>query len=142
MQFKPEPITSKAFKVVPKGEYKFNVLEAKDSIVKSGQYAGNDMISLKLEVFDDNGNKTNVFANLLGVQQVGAFCQATGLMDRYNHGSLLSSDCLHKSGKCFVDIQEKTLQYPEKNRIAYYIKRDDAPDYVPVDDFTNDDVPF
>lgn len=106
--------------LIPAGEYDFEIIEANDKVSKSG----NDMIELKLKVFDHNGAERVMFDYLLEqlAFKLRHAAEACNLVDRYNMGTLVANDFVNKSGRLKLGIQkDKTGAYPDKNTVADYI---------------------
>jgi len=134
--------------LLPAGIYDFEVVNADDRISSKG----NEMIALMLSVYAPNGKTYNVFDYLLESLEykLGHFCEATGLLDKYQQGHFSSSDCVGRSGKCKIYIQQdKSGQYPDKNSVADYLPPDERksqssktlPPSTNQDGF-DDDIPF
>jgi hypothetical protein len=103
------------------GEYDFEIVTAEDTISKS---SGNEMIKLKVNVFDANGGKRTIFDYLMPsvAFKLRHAAEACGLEDEYESGNLEAFDFEGKTGRCKVNIQkDKSGQYPDKNGIADYI---------------------
>lgn len=85
--------------LIPEGEWDFEVIVAKDKVSASG----NDMIELKLKVWA-NPNERVMTDWILEkfAHKLRHFCEATGLIDQYNSGSLVAEDCLGKTGRLIV----------------------------------------
>lgn len=104
----------------PGGEYDFEIVEAEEATSK----AGNDMIKMKVFVFNAEGNKRTVYDYLM--ESVGYklrhAAEACGLLSEYESGSLEAFDFQGKTGRCKLTIQkDKTGAYPDRNGIADYI---------------------
>ena len=103
------------------------VMEATDTVSKS---SGNDMIVLKIKVYHENGFKVITDYITFGNKNAEEFkvrrsCDCFGILDAYNSGNLEAADYKNKSGKAKIGIQsDKTGQYPDKNVIGEYCKRD------------------
>jgi hypothetical protein len=121
MKFTPktkEELTS----LLADGMYDFSVISAEETTSR----AGNDMIALKLEVYDDaNDRKKVVFDWLVNseksLRKILAFCETTGLLDTYNAGELTADKCFGKSGRVKIEQQDAQDGYPEKNVVGYYV---------------------
>jgi hypothetical protein len=141
----------------PKGEYSFEVMEAKETTSKSG----NDMIKIKLNVFDNDSERSQfVYDYLMEAMhfKLRHFCCATGLISNYEAGSLKASDCVGKTGVCRLKIKEDlTGEYPPKNEIADYVIKQKESEEAPIvkslkeatkksapvaKDMADDDIPF
>lgn len=135
--------------LLPLGAYDFEVTEATEDQSK----AGNDMISLKVRVYDNEGAGRTIFDWLVstdgGAFKVRHFAYGVGLLKQYETGELRAADMVGCTGKCRVVIK-KSEGYPDKNAIADYLApgssgngaapgvRDPRPEPPPLDD----DVPF
>lgn len=102
----------------------FKVLKAESKKSKTG----NPMIELILEVWDCEGNKSNIFDYLilnghdLSLRKIRHFCYSVGLESSYEEGKLNASQCADKFGKLQIGIQkDKNGQYPDKNSVQDYI---------------------
>lgn len=130
-------------KLLPPGDYEFEVLESKDRVSKNGA----EMIELKVCLFDTvSGKQSNVFDYLLESMafKLKHFCDACGLSQKYIDGNLQAIDCMGKRGFATVFIQkDKTGQYQDKNAIKDYIISDKI-DKNPIEnnEKLNDDLPF
>jgi hypothetical protein len=110
--------------LLPAGTYDYEVLQATDKTSKSG----NDMIHLKLKVFRPEGGF--VYADDYLLEKMAFklihFCHGAGLEDKYNAGELAASDCIGRTGKCDLIIDEQA-GFPPKNAIKDYIAPKQAP---------------
>jgi len=109
----------------PVGEYDFQIFDASDEVSK----AGNEMIKLTVDLFNDQGERRRVFDYLIasnnGMFKVLSFADAVGLREEYDRGDLQTVDIHQRTGRCKVGVQkDKTGQYPDKNGIMNYIKAD------------------
>lgn len=129
---------------IPKGEYDFEIAEASDEVSKKG----NEMIKLKVLVFDDEGNPRTIFDYLLEEisYKLRHAAYACGLGGEYESGALQAQDFIGKAGRCKVIIQkDKSGQYPDKNVIQDYIVPDvtaGGVESVETGAMINDSVPF
>ncbi len=120
-----EPKTEKEVAVdglLPLGDYDFEVAHAEEK--QSG--AGNDMIALRLRVYDNEGQFRTVFDYLVGTDgaayKVRHFAYSVGLGAQYEKGELRADDLEGRTGKAKVCIKkDKSKQYPDKNAIADYL---------------------
>jgi hypothetical protein len=106
--------------LIPAGEYGFEVLTAEDKVSAKG----NDMIALKLIVYLSDGSQRHVYDWILEAFafKLRHFCEATGLIEDYNAGRLCAADCVGRSGKVKIGINEdKSGDYPPSNRVLDYI---------------------
>lgn len=119
MEFKPrteqEIVDSKLLK---KGEYDFEVLDADEKTSK----AGHPMIELKLRVWNINGGRvlTDYLLAETPAKLRGA-AAACGLLDRYETGSLSENDFRGKRGRLKLGIEKAKNGYPAKNTVADYV---------------------
>lgn len=130
------------------GEYSFEVLDAEDTTSK----AGNEMIKLKVSVFNNEGGHKILFDYLLDsmAHKVRHIADACGLIDKYEAGSLEAIDLKGKTGVLKLKItKDKAGQYPDKNEIADYVpgKKSDAAASKPkngaaAEAMPDDSIPF
>lgn len=142
MQFKPKSEKEISEEnLLPNGEYDFEVTAALDA--KSA--SGNEMIKLQLNVFDDNGNLRIIFDYLLESMafKLRHAADACGVIDKYESGSLVADDFMGKTGRLKLAIQkDKTGDYPDKNTVRDYIKRE-AEGVIPAGlPALDDTIPF
>lgn len=131
--------------LLPKDEYDYEVVEAKESRSKGG----NDMITLKLHVFHGEGHRV-LTDYLLGAMagKLKHFCDQHGLEREYTNGTLTAEDCEGRQGKVLLGIEkDRSGNYPDKNKVLDYpVKKRElvAAAAAPSSDFgiTDDDVPF
>jgi len=133
----------KKFDLLPPGDYDFEVLDAEHAVSKK---TGAPMIKLKLGVYRPNGSQQFVWDYLVAAMEAKLrhFCDTTGLLPKYQAGTLAPHDCTGRSGKCKLVIREdKTGQYDPKNEVRDYICRPAKPitPSTPTD-ASEDDVPF
>lgn len=112
----------------PNGIYDAEIAEATERVSKSG----NDMIQLKLNVFDDQGSMRSVFDYIVpssnfGERKLRHAADAFGLVDEYESGKLKGEDFSNKSGKVEIGQSKPTDDYPmPKNIVTDYIGRGEA----------------
>lgn len=130
--------------LIQEGNYNFEVLEAKSQLSKSG----NEMIKVKLGLWDNNGVMRVMFDYLLEAMahKLHHFCDSTGLREKYNSGELNDTDCLSKTGTVHIVIEKGKEKpeggnYPDRNSVKDYLTKSDSVE-VKKDHFINDDVPF
>ena len=103
------------------GEYDFDVIEATDDVSKNG----NDMIALKIKVYNDLGETRTVRDWLVSTDgmmyKIKHFADSTGLTKEYESGGFESFDCLNRSGKVKLRIEKGSGSYPDKNTVADYV---------------------
>lgn len=121
MNFKPKTEKEIADEnLLPKGEYDFEVVAAEDKVSKKGA----EMIQLNVRVF--NGESGAYFVRDFLLEQFSFklrhFCEATGLIEKYEDGSLEALDCEGRVGRLKLVIKvDKSGQYPPQNNVADYI---------------------
>lgn len=104
----------------PAGEYSFEITEAEDTVSSKG----NEMIELKLKVYNEEGNFKILSDYLLEAiaYKLRHAAEVCGLLDAYNSGVLLASDFVGKTGYLKLKIdKDKTGKYPDKNGVGDYI---------------------
>lgn len=109
--------------LLPNGEYDFEVLQTSDK--KSN--AGADMITLKLQVFDNEGSGRIIFDYLTEAMgwKIRHAADACGLLATYEAGSLSASSFDFATGRVKIKTQKGNKEYPNpKNVVEDYIKRD------------------
>ena len=122
MQFTPK--TEKQINedsLLPDGIYDFEVTFAADDVSKASQ---NEMIHLKLNVFDEDGKSRLIHDYIVASMEMKLrrAAYACGLGEKYEDGELHASDFEDCTGQVKVKKQaDKTGQYPDKNVIADYI---------------------
>jgi|GEM_PF-6239553 len=132
------------------------VAEAIDKPSKSG----NEMITLKLNVFDADGDMRVVFDYIVpstnfGERKLRHAADAFGLLEKYAEGTLWADDFVNKMGKAEIGQSKPTDEYPlPKNIITDYIGRAEATTMqdekrkkavkktTSLKDELSDDVPF
>jgi hypothetical protein len=107
-------------KVLPEGEYQFQVSNAKETVSKKGS----DMIALTLSVTAADGSKRVVRDWLLDNQheKLMGFCEATGISDLYASGKLGATDCLGLKGYAKLKV-ENSKQFGPQNKVAFYVPK-------------------
>ena len=151
MKFQPK--TEKELQealVVEPGIYDFEVVNAIEKQSKSG----NDMIELKLKIFVGEGARIISDYLLESMAfKLRHFCEAVGLLDKYENGTLSAFDCAGVAGKLELVIQrDKSGSYPDRNSVKDYVVDEDyepkastpplSPGGVAPASFNNDDIPF
>jgi len=112
----------------PKAIYDVEVAEAIDKPSK----AGNPMITLKLNAFNDAGEMKTIFDYIVpstnfGERKLRHAAAAFGLMDKYEDGTLWADDFANQMGKAEIGQSKPTDEYPlPKNIVTDYIGRDEA----------------
>lgn len=107
----------------PKGEYDFEVVNYEDAVSKSG----NDMIHLELKVFHPDGGSQTIHDYLLAsmMHKLRHACEAIGILDRFESGTLEASDFDGGVGKVMlkVDKAKPNSGYRDKNSVDDYCKQ-------------------
>ncbi|MDT8333030.1 DUF669 domain-containing protein [Roseomonas gilardii] len=147
MRFTPksseELNTSDLFKA---GDYEFEIASADAATSK----AGNEMIKLRVKIYDDAGKSVSVFDYLMesAMWKLHNACKAVGLDAEYDSGDLDPSDFVGKTGRCKV-VVEKNEQYGDQNKIRDYLPpekstpgRGAKPSPKPAMAGIDDDIPF
>lgn len=137
-----------AMGLLPEGEYPYHVIEAKDSISKS---SGNEMIEMKIMVWDKDGREHIMFDYLLESMghKLRHFCEANSLLNKYEAGELHGVDCTGKQGKVFIVVQPGKPNpnggmYPDRNSVKDYAIHETLGQTVKIASSVelNDDIPF
>lgn len=102
---------------MPIGDYDFEVVEAVDKISQKG----NPMIALQLRVFGPERAMT-VRAYLMEAMafQMRHFCFAVGLGKEYEAGELAAANCIGRTGRLTLKIEDQPGYMP-KNAVKDYI---------------------
>lgn len=123
------------------GIYDFDFIEAVDDISK----AGNDMISVKIKVYDEQGATRTIRDWLLEAMahKLKHACETCGLGREYENGEIEAADFLNRSGKVKIGIKDKF------NNVVDYIPDTSAPKVAAKKATTNkpafdddDSIPF
>jgi hypothetical protein len=129
--------------LIEKGVYNFEVINAKEAISKKG----NEMIVLTLKIWDKDGKERILTDYILEsfAFKLRHFCESTNLIDKYNAGELNYEDCISKSGKVEIIVQEGGAKpdgskYFDRNSIKDYVKKENKLELA--NDFIDDDLPF
>ena len=127
MRFTPKSekqIQEERFPVVKPGKYHFEVTDAKDEVSKKG----NEMIVLRLKIFDQNLNPVCYVNDYLMENMAHKLRHAAyvcGLGNSYESGELHSNLFIGKTGTVDLVIQkDKTGQYADKNSVQDYFPSD------------------
>jgi hypothetical protein len=110
-----------------KGEYDFEIVSAVDKV----STAGNEMIELRVKIFDSFGQPVNqIFDYLLNTDRMAYklrhCCRACGLLSEYESKRLDSSQFVGHTGKCLIDVQkDKSGSFPDRNVITDYTSEKD-----------------
>jgi hypothetical protein len=127
--------------------YDFLIKQAENAVSKKG----NSMIKLTVVVYDEQARERYITDYLMEAMlyKVKHFCDATGLEEKYQQGKFDAMDCINRTGKCKVRIEESD-GYAPKNSIQDYLKseKNNAPvnrphlAQVAKDPVFDNDVPF
>ena len=121
MQFKPcseEEIADR--KLWAKGVYPFEIVEAAEKVSQSG---GNEMIELRVKISRPDG-ASRVLPDYLVAKRIEKLrnaAAATGLLDRYEAGSLADADFRGKRGRLKLTVEKGKNGYPDRNVVADYL---------------------
>jgi hypothetical protein len=150
MRFTPKNEEELAIEgLLPEGVYDFEVLEATDRVSKKG----NEMIEVRLKVYDLNGGFRFITDYLLEayLPKLYSFAKATGTLKAYDAGEFTAYDCQGRSGKVQVKVVPAG-EFPAKNEVKTYgePKSKALPSpapatfkpSAPVQDMAEDDIPF
>lgn len=132
----------------PEGNYSFEILEGVDK--QSKQL--NDMIELKVKVFNDNGGFIFVKDYLLEsmAYKLRHAAKVCDLVAQYDSGLLAGMDFAGKCGTLKLKIQKsKDPAYADKNVVGDYIVKKDGDEEVVVNSaahatapLKDDSIPF
>lgn len=102
--------------LLEKGVYDFEILKAEDKLSKKG----NEMIHVKLKVFSGDGYQlVDDYLMEAMSYKLRHFCEEAKLLDKYESGELVASDCVGRCGKVKLDI-EPGGDFPAKNVVKDY----------------------
>lgn len=132
--------------LLPKGNYEFTVLEAKETVSKKGS----PMLVLTLGIYDQVSlqPRGRIYDYLLESMphKLHHAAYGCGLGEKYEQGNIEASDFQGKNGTIHVGIQQdKTGQYPDKNVVLDYVTvaQDGSPKLQQkAARFNEDDIPF
>ena len=111
--------------IFPAGDYDFDVLTAEDTVSKS---SGNSMIKIKLGVYVGSQIR-RIDDYLLPAMsaKLRHFCDTTGLLSKYEAGTLEAADCLGRAGRVKIAVDPAKEAYPAKNVVKDYVCRPAKP---------------
>jgi hypothetical protein len=118
MKFQPKSADDiKRESLIEPGEYDFEVLSAEDKVSKSG----NEMIAVKLAVYVD-GKARHAKDWLMEKMafKLRHFCEATGLLAKYEAGDFTAADCQGRAGKVRIVIQDNP-EFGPQNVVKDYV---------------------
>ena len=122
MKFTPKNEDEVQPLILPAGEYDAFAREAKDKVSKSN----NEMIELRLSVWDGQGNETVVYDYLLDAMplKLRHFCVAAGIEEAYEAGELTAELCQEHNVRVKLKIDEGTGEWPRSNKVVDYLAPD------------------
>ena len=130
LEFQPktEKEVSEAM-LAPAGDYDFEVLKAEDATSKTG----NPMITVTIGLYRDGSVKNRVTDYLLPAMEAKLrhFCDTTGLLARYEAGTLEAADCEGRAGQVRIVVDPAKDKYQAKNSVKDYICRPAKPMSAP-----------
>jgi len=107
----------------PKGEYDFEVVNYEDTVSKK---SGADMIHLELKVYHPDGGSQTIHDYLLAsmMHKLRHACEAIGILDRFEEGTLEARDFDGGVGKVMlkIDKAKPNSGYRDKNSVDDYLK--------------------
>lgn len=137
----------------PKGEYDFEVTKAEPAVSgDNSKSPGTEFIKLNVRLWNAEGATKFVNGILHPAMeaQLRHFCDAGGLLAKYEAGTLEAHDCLGVSGRLKLKIKAEQGDFPAKNEIADFIvpKKENNPISAPKteaqakDAAADDSMPF
>lgn len=127
--------------LLPPSWYDFEVMTAEEKISK----AGNEMLAIKLKVFRPNGGEAHIYDYLMELMpdKLADFCEAVGVTDKYDVGQLRAIDCMERTGKVKIAIEEdKEGKYPPKNVAKSYASANQIVKNAPPIEDDDSEIPF
>lgn len=149
MQFKPKSEKEIQESLMwPKGEYDFEVIKAERALSgPQSKSPGTPYIKLSLRLFNEDGGTRmqNAILHPAMEAQLRHFCEETGIIEKYDAGTLEAEDCEGLAGKLQLKVKDAEGNYPAKNEVQDFgVKakkaKKPAPTIVSTDD--GDPVPF
>lgn len=100
------------------GVYDFEFTEAVDDISK----AGNDMITVTLKIYNEQGESRKVKDYLMESMafKLRHACETSGLSAAYEAGEIEAADFVGRSGRVKIKVKRQP-PYADKNEVADYI---------------------
>jgi hypothetical protein len=109
--------------LIDPGIYPFEIVSASDKLSRNG----NEMIEIKLKIWDSKGCEKIIFDYLLEAMsyKLKHFAESTGLIEEYEKGELIADDCIGKQGILELIIQKGKQKpdggfYQDKNSVKDY----------------------
>lgn len=121
--------------LLPDGQYKARVYDSKDTDELGNGLVttkGIDKINLICEVFNHDGKSTKVMTVLTTayMKLLKHFCDVSGLIEKYNSGSLNANDCRNAPKDFIVDISTRSY-ISNKNGQEIYVNQ--INDFLPIE---------
>jgi len=143
MHFKPQTEEElKAARLLPEGEYPFEVLEASERDKDGGPLKskkGNDMLKVKLNVFGrDSTQHVYDYLGEFMAFKLRHFCYSVGLGKAYDAGTITAQQCVGKQGYVEIEVEPKG-DYGPKNKVTDYVVKEES---TAAPATKEDDVPF
>lgn len=127
MEFNPSDAADQPTgpRLLEPGTYELTVREAEERVSSKG----NPMIALELEPDGHAGMviREYLVATQAAMFKIKQFCEAAGLMEKFNAGRLTEADCRNIRVKAKLTIEEGTDGYPDKNRVDEFLKAGGIP---------------
>jgi methylmalonyl-CoA mutase N-terminal domain/subunit len=123
MRFKTYSEKDLPRKIIDKGVYDVEVIEAIDQVSKNDK----EMIRLTIAVWSGDRVVNRIYDYLLDEMpaKLRHACDAFGLLAKYETGSLRAFDFEGRVGKAKIGIEvDKNGVYPDKNKIDDYVCRE------------------
>ncbi len=144
LQFPPKS-EEEILALLPDGEYDYLVKNA----APHRSQAGNESTKLLIAVYKPDGDSIDITVYLSPnyLLLIKHFCESNGLDQAYLSGKLDTMDCINRTGRCKVIIEQpkEGTNFLPKNVIKDFIKNSSAtPPVAPVEnnEFKDDDLPF
>lgn len=121
MQFQPK--TEKEIQEMmlwPRGEYDFEVIKSERAISgPNSKTPGTHFIKLTLRLFNETGGSRiqNAILHPAMEAQLRHFCEETGIIAKYEAGTLEAHDCEGLSGKLQLKQKDAEGNFPAKNEV-------------------------
>ena len=148
MQFKPKSADDiKREGLIDTGVYDFEVTSAEDRKSKKG----NDMIAIRISVYvDGNARPMRDWLMESMAYKLRHFCEVTGLLAKYEAGTLTAQDCQGMAGKVRIGIKDDEQYGPQNNVKDYVVAKaglepaltPPAKPSIPTGGGGNDEPPF
>lgn len=144
------------FQLMKEGVYDAVITASKDTVSSN---SGNPMMDMMVTVYDEQGKTHDVRDFLVFTKQmmwkVIHFAESANIMNDYEAGKLCSEIAINKMVKVKVVVEAGNeipadklkgkpagSRYPEKNKIADYVKNDVVLNKQPSSGILDADIPF